>query len=193
MNIYENTVNQFINSDLFNLEDCRINLYTQLGLVAVHSQFTERQLFSYSFLMDSLIEQDISEIELKLQSFIDDEKFRLKAYAERENPYSQFREALKYFNNSIPIDKKYVTLVENTIKNRDYLIHRCVIDNPTLIYDIEKIEDLTRKAIYCTTILTQITHKAEEYFMETITNKYPVIGEKLIELIKVVNTSINKV
>lgn len=192
MNIYEKTVAQFINNDLFSLDNCRTNMFTQLGLVVVHSQFAERQILLYSFLFDSFSELNPSEVSSKLQDIISDEKLRLKAYTERENPFSQFREAIKYFNDSIPTDEKYLDLVEKTIKDRDYLIHRCVIDNPTLLYDREKIVELTKKAIYCKTLLTQIIYEANKYFMEAISDKCPEIAEKLIELIKSVSESINK-
>jgi len=182
INLYEKSVALYIDNTSFTLEENRINMYTQLGLVSIHSQFAERQFYSYAYLFDAFGKMDESEIILKLHDLTNDIRLKIRELADLDQPYSHFLSALTYFSNLIPLEQKYIDLVKHAINNRNFLIHHSIIDDPTIMYDREKILDLTKKAIYCIVLLYQIIYEIEIHFYKAVSSNYPEIGNKLHEL-----------
>lgn len=187
MKIYEKSVAKFVDESTLTIESNRTNLYTQLGLLAIYSQFAERQFFIYAFLYEEFGKLSQIEIISRLQEIIIGGENMIMSILKSENQYTQFRDSLIKFSETITLNENFMYLAHRAIDDRNYLIHHCVIGDPTLLYDKLKIKDMTIKAIYCNTILNQIYFETEKIFIKAITNNYPKIAIKLNELNKTIN------
>lgn len=189
--IYKNTVEQLINNIPGILENRRNIMYQELGKVAISSQFAEKQILKYAFLFDAFSIHEQSEIISKLQDSINEVEEMIRNYVDKEKPDESFRDAFKLFSKLIPDEKNYINLGYLAIDNRNYLIHHCIIENPMHLYVEKEIIELTKKAIYCNALLSQIIFEADKYFNELLSRKFPLISKKYIEFSKSVYESIN--
>lgn len=168
----------------------RQNLFSKLGILIILSQIAESQFCGYSLIYQNAKNKSDESTSESLFEYInndiENDVYSVHKKSEKTLGY-EFGNLIK----TISVPKNIVTTSYKIIDNRNYLMHHCIAEKPTIIKNLSEIISLTRLINFTIAILNQLITQITSIFYESISNDFPMTGNALNKLQEIINEKLS--